>query len=54
MNLWLQPLTGGEARQMSNFKQGGLVRREWSHDGKQVAVVRGTATSDAVIISKFQ
>jgi serine/threonine protein kinase/Tol biopolymer transport system component len=54
MNLWLQPLTGGPAQQISDFKQGGVFRREWSHDGKQVAIVRVTATSDAVIISNFQ
>ncbi|HET6668615.1 MAG TPA: protein kinase [Pyrinomonadaceae bacterium] len=53
MNLWLQPLTGGPARQISNFRQGGLVHREWSADGKQIAIVRGTATSDAVTISNF-
>ena len=53
MNLWLQPLTGGPARQTSNFKQDGLVHREWSADGKQIAIVRGTATSDAVTISNF-
>ncbi|MEP6743691.1 MAG: protein kinase [bacterium] len=54
MNLWLQPLTGGPAQQISNFTQGGVFRREWSHDGKQVAIVRVTSTSDAVIISNFQ
>jgi Tol biopolymer transport system component len=53
MNLWLQPLTGGPAQQITTFKQGGVFRREWSHDGKQVAIVRGAATSDAVIIINF-
>jgi serine/threonine protein kinase/Tol biopolymer transport system component len=54
MNLWLQPLTGGAAQQITNFKQGGIFGREWSPDGKQVAIVRGAATSDAVIISNFR
>ena len=54
MNLWLQPLTGEPARQLSSFKEGGILQREWSADGKRVAIVRGTATSDAVIISNFQ
>jgi Tol biopolymer transport system component len=53
MNLWLQPLSGVPAEQVTDFKQGGIFRLEWSYDGKQVAIVRGTATSDAVIISNF-
>jgi Tol biopolymer transport system component len=53
MNVWLQPLTGGAAQRITNFRQGGIFRREWSLDGKQVAIVRGTATSDAVMISNF-
>jgi Tol biopolymer transport system component len=53
MNLWLQPLTGEPARQLSSFKEGGILQREWSADGKRVAIVRGSATSDAVIISNF-
>jgi serine/threonine protein kinase/Tol biopolymer transport system component len=53
-NLWLQPFAGGSARQLTNFKQGGITHREWSRDGRQVAIVRGAATSDAVIINNFQ
>ena len=53
-NVWLQPLSGGPAQQLSNFKEDGVTHCEWSPDGKQIAIVRGAATSDAVIISNFQ
>ena len=53
MNLWLQPLTGGPAKQITNLNKGGVFGLEWSRDGKQIAIVRGIATSDAVIISNF-
>ena len=52
-NLWMQPLSGEPAKQLTNFKEGGILEREWSADGKRVALVRGAATSDAVIISNF-
>jgi serine/threonine protein kinase len=54
MNLWLQPFAGGPPSQLTDFKQGGILRREWSRDGKQIAIVRGVATSDAVLISNFR
>ncbi len=53
MNLWLQPLAGGPPKQLTDFKEGGIMRREWSSDGKRVAVVRGLDRSDVVIISNF-
>jgi len=53
-NLWVQPLSGGPAQQLSNFKEDGVSHREWSRNGRQIAIVRGAATSDAVIISNFQ
>ncbi|MDQ3666881.1 MAG: protein kinase [Acidobacteriota bacterium] len=54
MNLWLQPLSGAPPRQLTNFKDGGILRREWSPGGKRVAIVRGRSTSDAIIISSFR
>jgi len=54
VNLWLQPFAGGPPSQLTDFKQGGILRREWSRDGKQIAIVRGVATSDAVLISNFR
>jgi serine/threonine protein kinase len=53
-NLWLQPTDGGAPKQLTNYKQGYLYRREWTRDGKQIAIVRGTETSDAVMITDFR
>ena len=53
-NLWVQPFDGGAPKQLTNYKQGYIFRREWSRDGKQLAIVRGTETSDAVMITDFR
>jgi Tol biopolymer transport system component len=52
-NLWLQPVSGGRPKQVTNYKQGNILRREWSRDGKRVAIVRASQTSDAVTITGF-
>lgn len=53
-NLWLQPVDGSTPRQLTDFKQNGIHRREWTRDGKQVAIVRGEGTSDAIMITDFR
>ena len=52
-NLWLQPIDGGPAKQLTDYKQGYVFRREWTRDGKKLAMVRGSETSDAVMITDF-
>jgi Tol biopolymer transport system component len=52
-NLWLQPIDGGPPKQLTDFKQGYVFRREWTRDGKKLALVRGSETSDAVLITDF-
>jgi len=52
-NLWVQPM-GGAAKQLTDFKQNGIYRREWTRDGKQVAIVRGEESNDAVMITDFR
>jgi Tol biopolymer transport system component len=52
-NLWEQPVAGGPAKQLTDFKENGIFRREWTRDGKQVAIVRGNSTSDVVMINGF-
>ena len=52
-NLWLQPIDGGPPKQLTDFKQGYVFRREWTRDGKKLAMVRGSETSDAVLITDF-
>jgi TolB protein len=53
-NLWLQPIDKGAPKQLTNFKQNGIRRREWTRDGKQVAIVRGQLSSDAIMITGFR
>jgi Tol biopolymer transport system component len=53
-NLWLQPLDGAKARQLTHFTSDNIFNYAWSRDGKHLAVVRGTTTSDVVLISNFR
>lgn len=54
-NLWLQPLDGGPAKKITDFKQNPTIaRREYSRDGKQIAIVRGESFSNAVMITDFR
>jgi Tol biopolymer transport system component len=54
MNLWLQPLDGGPIRQLTNYDVPGVARRNYSRDGKQIAIVRAEAISNAVMITDFR
>jgi hypothetical protein len=48
------PLTGGEPRQMTSFDSLVIGDFDWSSDGKTLAVARGTAGSDVVVMTNFQ
>lgn len=49
-NIWAQPLDGGKAVQLTDFKSELIFNFAWSNDGKQLAVARGNETSDIVLI----
>jgi len=52
-NIWAITLDGkGEAKPLTNFTTEQTLNFDWSPDGKQFAASRGTATSEAVLISK--
>ena len=53
-NLWRQPLTGGPAKQITDFKSGRIFRFGWSRDGKQLLLVRGDISSDVILIRNFK
>ena len=53
-NLWRQPLAGGTAKQITDFKSGHIFGFSWSRDGKQLAVARGSTSSDIILISNFR
>jgi len=53
-NIWSQPLDGGPAKQVTNFKDGLITGFAWSNDGKQLACMRGVLLRDAVLISDMK
>ncbi len=53
-NLWSQSLDGGPPKKLTDFKENGVWRYSWSRDGKQLALTRGTVTSDVVLIKDFR
>jgi Tol biopolymer transport system component/predicted Ser/Thr protein kinase len=54
-NIWEQPLSGGAPHVVTHFPPGLNIRAfDWSKDGKQLAVVRSSATSDVLILTDFR
>ena len=54
VNVWGYPLDGGKPAPLTNFKTDQTFYFRWSRDGKQLALARGTITSDVVLISDFK
>ena len=50
-NLLRQPLNGGPAKQITNFKSGRIFSAAWSPDGNQLALARGQSGADVVLIT---
>ena len=53
-NLWAQPVAGGPARALTHFTSQMIYSFAYSHDGKQIAVARGTPSSDVMLVSDFR
>ena len=53
-NIWAQPVDGNAPRQLTHFKSHLIASFEWSRDGKQLALARGTEASDVVLIRNFR
>jgi serine/threonine protein kinase len=53
-NLWAQPVDGSPPKQLTNFTADRIFFFDFSRDGKQVALDRGTLTRDVVLISNFK
>jgi serine/threonine protein kinase/Tol biopolymer transport system component len=49
-NIWTQPVNGGPAKQLTNFKSDQIFWFDWSPDGQQLGVSRGAVSSDVVLI----
>jgi len=52
-NIWRQPLAGGPPQQVTHFKEDQIGYFDVSPDGKQIAMARGNAYSDVVLITNF-
>ena len=50
-NIWSQPISGGPAKQVTDFKDNLITGFAWSPDGKQLAATRGALLRDAVLIT---
>jgi eukaryotic-like serine/threonine-protein kinase len=54
-NLWSFPLNDNSApKQLTNFKTEDIYKFDWSADGKQLVLARGTTVSDVVLITNFR
>ena len=53
-NIWSFPLDGSPPKQLTDFKTEQIYNFAWSPDGKQLALARGTTTSDVVLIKDFR
>ena len=49
-NIWAQSLDGGPPRRFTDFTAGQIFNFAWSKDGHQLALARGSQTSDVVLI----
>lgn len=49
-NLWQQPIVGGSRVQVTNFKDGRIFNFAFSPDGQQIALAKGSVTSDVLLI----
>lgn len=53
-NIWQQPLSGGPPKQITHFDSGEIFDFEWSRDGRQLALTRGSESSDVILMSSRQ
>jgi Tol biopolymer transport system component len=53
-NIWQQRLTGGPPKQVTHFDSGEIFDFAWSRDGRQLALTRGSESSDVILMSNFR
>ena len=53
-NLWQVPVDGGSGKQITDFDVPGIARREYSPDGKRIAIVRAEGFGNAIMITDFR
>ena len=50
-NIWVQPLGGGPAKALTDFKADKIFDFAWSRDGRKLAVSRGRTSRDVVLLT---
>lgn len=50
--IWLQPLTGGNPKRLTDLNSSNIQAFDWSRDGKNVATIRTTVTRDVVLMKR--
>jgi eukaryotic-like serine/threonine-protein kinase len=53
-NLWIQPVDGSPARQLTDFTSDRIFSFDWSRDGKWLALSRGPEQRDVVLMTDFR
>jgi eukaryotic-like serine/threonine-protein kinase len=53
-NLWTYPMDGKPGAQLTHFTTGSIFSFAWSPDGSELALSRGTVSSDVVLLSRTQ
>jgi Tol biopolymer transport system component len=50
-NVWAQPLPSGTPAQLTSFASSTLYNFAWSHDGRRLALSRGSTFTDVILFS---
>jgi Tol biopolymer transport system component len=53
-NIWIQPIDGSPAKQLTDFKSDRIYAYDWSPDGKWLALSRGPEQRDVVLITDLK
>jgi Tol biopolymer transport system component len=53
-NIWEQNLAGGAPKQVTKFESGRIFDFDWSRDGRQLALTRGSESNDVIMIKNFR
>lgn len=54
INIWSQPVEGGEPKQITHFNDMLITGFSWTRDGKKLACTRGTLLRDAILITDLK
>jgi TolB protein len=52
-NIWIQPVSGGPARQVTHFHSGTVQTFRFSPDGRKLAISQGRDDTDIVLLRDF-